>query len=120
MVQYQLPQFHRAATVATILFIFSALAGIDFSSVAVDTVFSQAQPSMQCALITIIPDDLPEDFENFTVTITEVGQYEYDEVLMGINDRLGLALFPNSTTAIIEGKDFFLEFAISFLVTQTL
>ena len=69
-----------------------------------EAVFSQTQPGIQCASVTIIRDDIPEDFENFTVTIAEVGQYEYDETLMGVNDRLGLDLLPNPTTAIVEGK----------------
>ena len=85
---------------------FPALAGIDYSPVAVEAVFSRNQPSIQCASVTIIPDDIPEDFENFTVTIAEVGQYEYDETLMGVNDRVGLNLFPKSTTAIIEGAKY--------------
>lgn len=81
---------------------FVALVGMDYSPLTVDVVFSQSQP-IQCVSITIIPDNIPEAFENFTVSITEVGQYEYDQLLMTINDRIGLNLFPNSTTVIIEG-----------------
>lgn len=71
-------------------------------------VFSQTQPRTQCVSVTIIPDSIPEDFENFTVVIEEVGQYEYDGILMGVHDRLGLDLFPNTTTAtaIIEGRHY--------------
>jgi hypothetical protein len=68
----------------------------------VDVVFSQSHPR-QCVAISIVQDDIPEDSENFTVIITEVGRYEYDELLMRVDNRIGLDLYPSITAVIIEG-----------------
>lgn len=44
-----------------------------------------------CFRVTIFPDDLPEDFENFTISIKEVVPV------------VGLVIFPNVATVVIEG-----------------
>lgn len=67
------------------------MARVDYSPISVDVNFSQSQPR-HCVSVTILPDAILEDYENFTVTIAEIGQYEN-----------GLDIFLNSSVIIIEG-----------------